>query len=73
MFLTINTNAMNNEGNGLSVVTQLKRSLDNRNGNLTIGLVRLDYVIGYRNITSENAKVYYTDTEGGKVGVIVVF
>jgi len=68
MFLTINTNATNNEGNGLSVVTQLQRSLDNRNGNLTIGLVRLDYVINYQNITSGNAIVYYTDTEGEKVG-----
>jgi len=66
MFLTINTNAMNNEGNGLSVVTQLQRSLDNSNGNLTIGLVRLDYVIGYRNITSENAIVYYRNSEGGE-------
>jgi len=67
MFLTINTNATNNEGNGLSVVTKLQRPLDNRNGNLTIGLVRLDYVICYLNITSENAILYYVDNEGEKV------
>jgi len=31
-------------------------------------LVRLDYVIGYHNITSEIAILYYTCTEGEKVG-----
>jgi len=37
---------------------------------MTIGLVRLDYVIGYHNITPENTIVYYVNTEGGKVGNI---
>jgi len=51
-------------------VTQLQRSLDNRNGNLAIALIRLDYVIGYHNITSKNSIVYYTDSEGEKIGTV---
>jgi len=69
MFLTINTNEKMSEGISLtsSVVTQLQRSLDNRNGNLSIALIGLNYVIGYYNITPENAIVYYVGTEGEKL------
>jgi len=37
---------------------------------MTFGLVRLDYVIGYRNITPENTIVYYVDIEEIKIGNI---
>jgi len=63
MFLTINVNEKTGEGRSskLSTTTQLQRSLDNRNWNLSIALIEPNYVIGYHNITPENAIVYYID------------
>jgi len=63
MILTINVNGRSGENvSSISeTVTQLQRSLDNRNGNLSIALIELNYVIGYHNITAENAIVYYID------------
>jgi len=75
MFLPINVNEKTGEGTSskLSTTTQLQRSLDNRNGNISISLIELNYVIGYHNITPENAIVYYMDDEasaGEKIGMV---
>jgi len=74
MILTINTNENTGEGTSSksSMTTQLQRSLDNTNGNLTIALIELNYVIGYHNITPENAIVYYIDdaSVGEKIGMV---
>jgi len=74
MFLTINVNEKSGEGTSSKspMTTQLQRALDNRTGNLAIALIEFNYVIGYHNITPENAIVYYIDEANGleKVGMI---
>jgi len=72
MIVTINVNRKSgkNVSSISETVTQLQRSLDNRNGNISIAF---KYVIGYQNITPGNAIVYfYIDEASGpeKVGMV---
>jgi len=56
MFVTVNLIDENSFERRYATAAHLKRPLNKRNGNLTIGLVRLYCVIGYHSITPENAK-----------------